>query len=119
MYWIRDIAQFITSQPSVDWAQLIEEAKEYGVYRRVAISLLLAKDLFDIPLQLEMKTQFGVLSNIDLIKNNVIELLFSPRQKLSLFDKVIFDVLLLDTIMDRIKLIYFKFTPRLSRRRFR
>lgn len=43
LIWITDAAQLIESQPSLDWAEVIREAKRSGLWRALALGVLLAK----------------------------------------------------------------------------
>ncbi len=50
--WVCDLAQFMSTQPQMDWAVVLEQAKRTGSRRRLLWGLLLVRDLLGVPLPL-------------------------------------------------------------------
>jgi hypothetical protein len=43
--WICDIAELIHSQPTLDWKQVTQDARELGIFKALLIAILLARNL--------------------------------------------------------------------------
>jgi len=60
LLWISDVAQIVRSHDELDWASVVEQARELGNRRTLALGLLLARDLLDAPVPRHVLDQLEI-----------------------------------------------------------
>jgi hypothetical protein len=59
LLWICDVARLLASRPGLDWRMVIQEAKRTGLWRSLALGVLLANRIA------EAEVPFGVLKRFE------------------------------------------------------
>lgn len=90
--WISDISELINSYDNINWFEVLRKANNIGVKRILFINLVLAIDLFQLMLPIEvvneLKTDIIALKLSDIIKNR----LLVKKKSINAFEKFIFDI---------------------------
>jgi hypothetical protein len=115
--WICDMRHLLLAYPALKWHDVITEAKEKGVWRRLLCALELDSLLFDAPLPYGIKVS---RRNRPLLAHYVRNLLNeNDHSSFTLtLERAFYNLISLDNWRDRITLLYYKITPRVHRRSF-
>ena len=100
--WLVDIARLVPKLDDEDWAWLIREAQKHRCKRRIALGLLLVKDLLRQPLPRNVESAFCHLASIERIALHVTVAAFKLGDAgTSVPENLKFDVMLYDTLPQR------------------
>lgn len=69
MIWVRDVAQLLSVNPGLDWKITIEEAKHSGLWRALALGVLLAESVCGAPIPASVCRQFENASALRLARH--------------------------------------------------
>ena len=110
--WICDIAGLVTSQPNLNWADLIERARTTGSERMLFLGLRLANDLLEAQLPTEVEAALNRDAAVNGLATDVVRDLFT----LSLLPSGIsgyfrFQMRARRRLRDKINYLRFTFTP--------
>ena len=110
--WICDIAGLVTSQPDLNWAELIQRARATGSERMLFLGLRLATDLLQARLPSEIENALNHDAAIGALAENVVRDLFTPSRRPSgIAGYFLFQMKARRRIRDKIKYLRFTFTP--------
>jgi hypothetical protein len=59
LIWVCDVARLIDAHPGLDWDEIVREARERGLWRAVALGVLLAQRLCDVRIPARVLASFA------------------------------------------------------------
>ena len=76
LIWICDVAQLLASFPSLDWKEVIREAKKSGLFRALALGVLLAYRIADATVPPEVLRRFEANTTASTLAQHIQQHLF-------------------------------------------
>ncbi|MGE5374369.1 MAG: lasso peptide biosynthesis B2 protein [Bacteroidota bacterium] len=123
--WVCDVAELLREYPDLDWQQVTTRAARLGVERRLYLSLLLAKNIMEVPLPRHIEEKISSAPQVRALAKEAMDDLFDGQDRkttLANFRLLTFQLKAMDRMADRFRyfLRFFKSldSTMASRRKF-
>lgn len=88
LQWVCDVAELLRARPALDWEALTSRARQGGVLRMLDIGLLLAHEMLDAPLPMDVRARILADGKAVRLTARAEARMFEPRQP----DETIYEI---------------------------
>lgn len=102
--WLCDIAELVRVYPNLKWEQIVAQAAELGLERRLYLGLFLANCLLKTPLPKAIETKIHTTPHVKVLAQKVMERVFDGTEQtagLSYLEQFAFQLRATDRMADR------------------
>jgi len=102
--WLCDIAELIRAYPNLNWEQIVAQAENFGIERRLYLGLYLANCLLNAPLPYLIETKIHITPHVKTLADQVMRRLFDDTEYTEGFlylETITFQLRVMDRMKDK------------------